>query len=183
MVQCERRKTQNNTKAMPPRRKAPHGLPKDTTRPGRTRPARPRFCVFAFMYFVPRRLSCGTAEETGRTAAAPGGCRGRITSGPAAYCTARKKTPPAARGRKILCVKSRCAMRLCFGVAAVFCPHGVGRPEPRPWEHPPNLSMPPASAHCRKRVISHPRHPSWRWASPWGSSASRSAVAKGPGAS
>jgi hypothetical protein len=58
-------KTQNNTKAMPPRRKAPHGLPKDTTHPGRTRPARPRFCVFAFMYFVPRRLSCGTAEETG----------------------------------------------------------------------------------------------------------------------
>ena len=50
---------------MPPRRKAPHGLPKDTTRPGRTPPARPRFCVFAFMYFVPRRLSCGTAEETG----------------------------------------------------------------------------------------------------------------------
>ena len=143
-------------------------------------PAFLRLCIYVFCA-APLKLRHSRRDR--RTAAAPGGCRGRITSVRAAYCTARKKTPPAARGRKILCVKSRCAMRLCFGVAAVFCPHGVGRPEPRPWEHPPNLSMPPASAHCRKRVISHPRHPSWRWASPWGSSASRSAVAKGPGAS
>lgn len=132
---------------------------------GRTRPARPRFCVFAFMYFVPRRLSCGTAEETG----VPRGARrlprsdnvwsGRRTAPPG------KKTPPAARGRKILCVKSRVChaslFRRCRRVLPAWC-----RPPGTPAVGaPPNLSMPPASAHCRKRVISHPRHPSWRWAS------------------
>ena len=183
MVQCERR---NNT----PQAQGHAAAQKSAAWPAERHntsgaypagaPAFLRLCIYVFCA-APLKLRHSRRDR--RTAAAPGGCRGRITSVRAAYCTARKKTPPAARGRKILCVKSRCAMRLCFGVAAVFCPHGVGRPEPRPWEHPPNLSMPPASAHCRKRVISHPRHPSWRWASPWGSSASRSAVAKGPGAS
>lgn len=94
--------------------------------PGR-RAAFLRLCIYVFCA-APLKLRHSRRDR--RTAAAPGGCRGRITSVRAAYCTARKKTPPAARGRKILCVKSRCAMRLCFGVAAVFCPHGVGRPNP-----------------------------------------------------
>ena len=160
MVQCERRK---NTKQYQGHAAAQESAAWPAERHNTSgaypasAPAFLRLCIYVFCA-APLKLRHSRRDR--RTAAAPGGCRGRITSVRAAYCTARKKTPPAARGRKILCVKSRCAMRLCFGVAAVFCPHGVGRPEPRPWEHPPNLSMPPASAHCRKRVISHPRHPS-----------------------
>ena len=162
MVQCERRKNTKQYQGHAAAQKSAAWPAERHNTSGAYPAGAPAFLRLCIYVFCAAPLKLRHSRRDRRTAAAPGGCRGRITSVRAAYCTARKKTPPAARGRKILCVKSRCAMRLCFGVAAVFCPHGVGRPEPRPWEHPPNLSMPPASAHCRKRVISHPRHPSWR---------------------
>ena len=143
MVQCERRKNTKQYQGHAAAQKSAAWPAERHNTSGAYPAGAPAFLRLCIYVFCAAPLKLRHSRRDRRTAAAPGGCRGRITSVRAAYCTARKKTPPAARGRKILCVKSRCAMRLCFGVAAVFCPHGVGRPEPRPWEHPPNLSMIP----------------------------------------
>ena len=150
MVQCERRKNTKQSQGHAAAQKSAAWPAERHSTSGAYPAGAPAFLRLCIYVFCAAPLKLRHSRRDRRTAAAPGGCRGRITSVRAAYCTARKKTPPAARGRKILCVKSRCAMRLCFGVAAVFCPHGVGRPEPRPWEHPPNLSMPPLR--CCKRA-------------------------------
>ncbi len=133
MVQCERRKNTKQYQGHAAAQKSAAWPAERHNTSGAYPAGAPAFLRLCIYVFCAAPLKLRHSRRDRRTAAAPGGCRGRITSVRAAYCTARKKTPPAARGRKILCVKSRCAMRLCFGVAAVFCPHGVGRPEPRPW--------------------------------------------------
>ena len=131
MVQCERRKNTKQYQGHAAAQKSAAWPAERHNTSGAYPAGAPAFLRLCIYVFCAAPLKLRHSRRDRRTAAAPGGCRGRITSVRAAYCTARKKTPPAARGRKILCVKSRCAMRLCFGVAAVFCPHGVGRPEPR----------------------------------------------------
>ena len=135
MVQCERRKNTKQYQGHAAAQKSAAWPAERHNTSGAYPAGAPAFLRLCIYVFCAAPLKLRHSRRDRRTAAAPGGCRGRITSVRAAYCTARKKTPPAARGRKILCVKSRCAMRLCFGVAAVFCPHGVGRPEPRPLRH------------------------------------------------
>lgn len=182
MVQCERRKNTKQYQGHAAAQKSAAWPAERHNTSGAYPAGAPRFCVFAFMYFVPRRLSYGTAEETGvprrrrRLPRSDNVCPGGVLHRP------QKNAARRAGTQNFMCKIPVChasLFRRCRRVLPAWC----RPPEPRPWEHPPNLSMPPASAHCRKRVISHPRHPSWRWASPWGSSASRSAVAKGPGAS
>ena len=113
MVQCERRK-KHKTIPKPCRRaeKAPHGRRK--TQHVRGVPGRRArvFCVFAFMYFCAAPLKLRHSRRAYR-----GGARRLPRSDnvcPGGVLHRPQKTPPAARGRKILCVKSRCAMRLLF---------------------------------------------------------------------
>ena len=127
MVQCERRKNTKQYQGHAAAQKSAAWPAERHNTSGAYPAGAPAFLRLCIYVFCAAPLKLRHSRRDRRTAAAPGGCRGRITSVRAAYCTARKKTPPAARGRKILCVKSRCAMRLCFGVAAVFCPHGVAR--------------------------------------------------------
>ena len=122
MVQCERRKNTKQYQGHAAAQKSAAWPAERHNTSGAYPASAPAFLRLCIYVFCAAPLKLRHSRRDRRTAAAPGGCRGRITSVRAAYCTARKKTPPAARGRKILCVKSRCAMRLCFGVAAVFCP-------------------------------------------------------------
>ena len=121
MVQCERRKNTKQYQGHAAAQKSAAWPAERHNTSGAYPAGAPAFLRLCIYVFCAAPLKLRHSRRDRRTAAAPGGCRGRITSVRAAYCTARKKTPPAARGRKILCVKSRCAMRLCFGVAAVFC--------------------------------------------------------------
>jgi len=114
MVQCERRKNTKQYQGHAAAQKSAAWPAERHNTSGAYPAGAPAFLRLCIYVFCAAPLKLRHSRRDRRTAAAPGGCRGRITSVRAAYCTARKKTPPAARGRKILCVKSRCAMRLCF---------------------------------------------------------------------
>ena len=114
MVQCERRKNTKQYQGHAAAQKSAAWPAERHNTSGAYPAGAPAFLRLCIYVFCAAPLKLRHSRRDRRTAAAPGGCRGRITSVRAAYCTARKKTPPAARGRKILCVKSRCAMRRIF---------------------------------------------------------------------
>ena len=98
MVQCERRKNTKQYQGHAAAQKSAAWPAERHNTSGAYPAGAPAFLRLCIYVFCAAPLKLRHSRRDRRTAAAPGGCRGRITSVRAAYCTARKKTPPAARG-------------------------------------------------------------------------------------
>ena len=90
MVQCERRKNTKQYQGHAAAQKSAAWPAERHNTSGAYPAGAPAFLRLCIYVFCAAPLKLRHSRRDRRTAAAPGGCRGRITSVRAAYCTARK---------------------------------------------------------------------------------------------
>ena len=125
MVQCERRKNTKQYQGHAAAQKSAAWPAERHNTSGAYPAGAPAFLRLCIYVFCAAPLKLRHSRRDRRTAAAPGGCRGRITSVRAAYCTARKKNAARRAGtQNFMCKIPVChasLFRRCRRVLPAWC--------------------------------------------------------------